>query len=58
MIVEDVFENNQNKLFRDFVYNKNIKKLSINISGKESKIIDSEMEQKEPLLFAYIKSTL
>ena len=58
MIVEDVFENNQNKLFRDFVYNKNIKKLSINISGKESKIIDSEMEQKEPFLFAYIKSTL
>ena len=58
MIVEDVFENNQNKLFRDFVYNKNIKKLFINISGKESKIIDSEMEQKEPLLFAYIKSTL
>ena len=58
MIVEDVFENNQNKLFRDFVYNKNIKKLSINISGKESKIIDSEMEHKEPFLFAYIKSTL
>lgn len=58
MIVEDVFENNQNKLFRDFVYNKNIKKLFINISGKESKIIDSEMEQKEPFLFAYIKSTL
>ena len=58
MIVEDVFENNQNKLFRDFVYNKNIKKLFINISGKESKIIDSEMEQKEPFLFAFIKSTL
>ena len=58
MIVEDVFENNQNKLFRDFVFNKNIKKLSINISGKESKIIDSEMEDKEFLLFAYIKSTL
>ena len=34
MIVEDVFENNQNKLFGDFVYNKILKKLSINISGK------------------------